>query len=347
MIRNLKFEFDDNTLSFNFVGMDYSDPKNVQLAYKMEGIDDNWVILNKGDQGFARYSNLPPNQYVFKVKAANSDGVWSDGYRSISILIRPPWYQTVEAYILFGITGLLLLYGGYRIRVRQIRKEEAFKRKEAEYKQLVAETETAVLRLQMNPHFIFNSMNSISSYIAQKDIKTANDYLNRFANLMRKILKLAKHPFLSVGEEMELLEQYLETEAMRFEDKIHYQITTGPSLDPDEVIIPTMILQPFVENAIWHGLAGKEGRKQIHIQFKIEKEQLICIVEDNGIGRAAAQVKKKSNNHVSKAISITKERLKRLEEQEAAAASLTIQDLKDEQHTGIGTKVIIKLPLIE
>ncbi|MCB0554256.1 MAG: histidine kinase [Phaeodactylibacter sp.] len=343
-IHNLVRSFRENTLSFSFVAIDYSDPAGTQLEYQMEKVDKSWVRLKKGEPGFARYANLSPNTYTFRIRAANSDGLWSSEEKVLSITITPPWYQTWWARSLFALLFALALYALYRYRINQIRKAEAFKRKEAEYKQLVAENETAVLRLQMNPHFIFNSMNSISSYILQKDIDTANDYLNRFAKLMRMILKFAEKPFLSVSQELELLEQYLNTEAMRFEDKIDYEFKVADDLDPDEVILPTMILQPFIENAIWHGLATKEGAKKISIGFEQEAGQLICSVQDNGIGRAAAQGKAPS--HESKAISITRRRLSILEEMEGASTSLEIIDLKDEAGSPAGTRVVICLPLL-
>ncbi len=339
--------FRDNTLSFSFVAIDYSDPHSTQLMYKMDNYEKDWIELKKGEKGFARYPKLPPGHYTFMIKAANSDGIWSGEIRELSIVIRPPWYRTWLAITLFILAALGLIYAYYRYRVRQIQKAEAFKRKEAEFKQKVAETETAILRLQMNPHFIFNSMNSISSYIVQKDIETANNYLHRFAKLMRTILKQAEKPFLSIYDEQDLLEQYLLTESMRFEDTIHYEFKLSKGLDPDEYIIPTMILQPFIENAIWHGLAKKEGEKKIIIGFEVKEDQLICSVEDNGIGRkAATDFKSSSSTHESKAIKITKRRLEILEEKEQRPTDLKIIDLKNEKGQAIGTKVQITLPVL-
>lgn len=345
-IKELKLGFRENTISLGFVAIDYSAPASTQLEFMMERVDNDWVRLQKGESGFARYPNLPPGKYAFKIRAANSDGAWTDEVKELSITITPPWYKSWWARALFILLGALLLYAAYRFRINQIRKAEAFKRREAEYKQLVAENETAVLRLQMNPHFLFNSMNSISSYILQKDIDTANDYLNRFARLMRLILKFSEKPFISVSQEMELLELYLNTEAMRFEDKIDYEFKVD-GLDPDEVIIPTMILQPFIENAVWHGLAGKEGPKKVTVGFELKDGQLCCSVADNGVGRAAAgQRKPLSSTHESKAIDITTRRLRILEETEGAATALSITDLADEAGLPAGTLVEIRLPVL-
>lgn len=253
------------------------------------------------------------------------------------------------------MAGLGLIYTYYRYRIAQIRKEETFKRKEAEflqkeaeYKQLVAETETAVLRLQMNPHFIFNSMNSINSYILKKDVNTASDYLNRFARLMRMILKFAAKPLIAVSDEIELLELYLETEAMRFEKKFSYDFELKNDLDPDEFMIPTMILQPFVENAIWHGISGMQnGEGLIKICFWQENESLFASVADNGIGRAASrEISQKAKTHESKALSITEHRLQLLEKKNGMEASFEVHDLLDPDQNPAGTKIVLQVPLL-
>jgi LytS/YehU family sensor histidine kinase len=295
-----------------------------------------------------------PGNYTLTYNTSNSDGVWfDDRERKLEITILSPWWKRWWAYLLYILIASGILYYYYRFRIAQIKKKEAFKRKEAEflqkeaeYKQLVAETETAILRLQMNPHFIFNSMNSISSYILQKDIETANNYLLRFAKLMRMILNFAEKPLIAVSEEMELLEQYLKTETMRFEKKFKYSFEVAEEFDPDEFLIPTMILQPFVENAIWHGMANKlEGEGKILIKFWIENDSLNCSVQDNGIGRSAANKKLRSNDHKSKAISITHRRLEMIQPKDGIHASLEIKDLKDESKKPSGTLVLFRFPI--
>lgn len=344
LLKQIKRDYEENTLTFEFVAIDYSDPKATQLEYKMEGIEENWVRLQKGESGFVRYLKLPPDTYTFKVRAANSDGIWSKEKTLLKITITPPWWQTWWACALYVLIVGGAIYGIYRIRIAQIRKDEALKRKEAEFKQLAAETETAVLRLQMNPHFIFNSMNSINSYILQKDVRTASDYLNRFAKLMRMILKFAAKPMIAVSDEVDLLELYLQTEAMRFEKQFAYSFDLPEDMDPDDFVIPTMILQPFVENAIWHGLSKKKGEGHIKISFREENESLICSVEDNGVGRAASNHKAKT--HESKAMSITGRRLQLLKPENGVSATFEIHDLVDAAKQPAGTKVVLRLPLL-
>ncbi|MFT4666050.1 MAG: ligand-binding sensor domain-containing protein [Polaribacter sp.] len=344
-IKKLVLKHWENNLTLEFAALEYSDPSANQFAYQMVGINDTFININ--GRNSIQFGALSPNIYTLQIKATNSDGVWSPNFHELQIVIRPPWYKTKLAYFAYFLLLSSISYFIYKNRINQIQKAEAFKHKEIKYKQLVAETETAVLRLQMNPHFIFNSMNSISRYILEKDIDTAHSYLARFAKLMRMILELAKEPFLTIAQELELLKLYLETEAMRFEDQVTYSFNVDDKIDPYEDFIPTMILQPFIENAIWHGLAQKKGTKTITISFEKEEDHLILSVEDNGIGRqAASKIKKDMPSHESKALAITRKRLKLFGEAESANTKLDIIDLKGEFNNSIGTKVIIQIPII-
>ncbi len=344
LIKKLVLPYRRNTLSFRFAALEYSDPNANQFRYQLSKVDKTFVYRENED--FARYPDLRPGNYTFEVQATNSDGEWSDQVVKLEIRIDPPWWRTWWATILFFLTGLGFVILIYQARIKQIQQNEAYHRKEAEYKQLIAETETAVLRLQMDPHFIFNSMNSINSYLLNKSVDTASDYLTRFANLMRMILKLAEKPFITITGEIEILERYLKVEAMRLEKKFTYHFAVDPELDPDEVELPTMILQPFVENAIWHGISPKEGEGHIAIRFWQKTPYLYCSIEDNGVGRAAAKSKTlQSEKHESKALSITERRLKLLDNGDGLVGSFEMLDLYSETGVAMGTKVVLELPI--
>ncbi|RMF21257.1 MAG: hypothetical protein D6765_15780, partial [Bacteroidetes bacterium] len=333
-IRALHLPYRYNTLSVHFAALEFSQPAACRFRYRMEGLDEDWV--EAGTHNFARYPNLREGRYRFLVDATNSDGRWSGRPAVLELSVAPPWWRTPLFYLGCLLLVGTLAYGAYRIRIAQIRKEAAFKLRQAE-------TQTAILRLQMNPHFLFNSMNSINSYLLKKDVATASDYLGRFARLMRKILKFAAKDYISVSEEIEILEEYLRTEMMRFEKKFEFEFDLDENLDPDEVLLPTMLLQPFVENAVWHGLTRKEGMGRIRIRFGIDNGQLVCEVEDNGVGRARAQAGGKK--HESRALDITRSRLQLLEERHGKPAELQIEDLmKDGQPAG--TRVRVRLPLL-
>ena len=341
--------YQKNNVAFQFAAIEYSAPaENTLQTYLLNQQQDT---LSANQSFMVDYPNLREGTYQIHAYAANSDGVWTTDPHVMSFTIRPPWYRTWWARLLGVVLFLAVVYAIYRFRVQQIARREAFKRqeaefrqKEAEYKQLVAETETAVLRLQMNPHFIFNTMNSINSYILRRDMEQANDYLNRFARLMRMILELSEHPFTSLDEEVELLELYLQAEAMRLRKELHYSFEVDEQLDPEDTLLPTMLLQPFVENAIWHGISPRQEAGHIRIGFRQNESQLICTVEDDGVGRAASA--KTSSGHTSKALDITQKRLDMLAQQEGGEAHLTIDDLHHPDGTPAGTRVTVTLPLI-
>jgi ligand-binding sensor domain-containing protein/signal transduction histidine kinase len=332
----------DNDLSFQFNVIDFTNPNENRFRYALT--NQRGDTLQTGDDRRIDLYGLQPGSYNLIARAHNADGEQYAISQSYPFTIRPPWYRTWWARTLGVLLFLALVYGIYRVRVRQIARREAFKRKEAEYKQLVAETETAVLRLQMNPHFLFNSMNSINAYILQRDVDKASEYLNHFARLMRRILELSEHPLITVDEEMELLEQYLTAEAMRMSRPMTYSFDVDPDLEPDEVLLPTMLLQPFVENAIWHGLSPKDGGGHIAIGFRQKGQQLECSVEDNGVGRSRTESKHKT--HRSKALEITRKRLNVLAEQEKAKTDLQILDLTHPDGSPAGTRVVVLLPVL-
>jgi len=339
----------ENDLTFHFGALEYTDPDINRFRYVLRG--DNGDTLQAGTNMLVKLYSLLPGQYELLATVGQADAPAYARQETYFFTIRPPWYRTWWARLLGVVLFLAVVYAIYRFRVQQIARREAFKRqeaefrqKEAEYKQLVAETETAVLRLQMNPHFIFNSMNSINAYILHKDIDQANHYLNRFASLMRMILELSEYPFTSLDEEVELLELYLQAEAMRLRKELHYTFEVDSQLDPEDTLIPTMLLQPFVENAIWHGISPKREGGHIDIGFRQNEAQLICTVQDNGVGRSASA--KTSPAHQSKALGITQKRLHMLAQQEQADAYLYIDDLHHSDGTPAGTRVTVTLPLI-
>ena len=333
------FRYNQNTLSFFFTALEYSDPGKNKFKFKMSGVDKDFVELNKGNS--VRYANLPHGSYQLQLMATNSDGIWSEDLYSFHFRILPPWYKTwlFRISIFLLTAGVVIAVVNYRLR--QVRKE-------AYLKQLIAETETAVLRLQMNPHFIFNSLSSVQNALLNNDEIKANQILRKFIPLMRKILEHSEKPFIVIADEIELLDQYLMIEAIRFDNKFDYSFFVDPQLDPEEIMVPTMILQPFVENAIKHGLSRKlERNGKIEVHFLSQEEGLLCIVRDNGIGRKEAQRSKAwKGGHESKATEITERRLRLLENQEDYTTGLKIIDLTDEMEAPSGTEVQLILPLI-
>jgi sensor histidine kinase YesM len=215
-------------------------------------------------------------------------------------------------------------------------------------KQRQAEIEMRALRAQMNPHFIFNSLNSINKYILKSDHANASRYLTRFAKLIRLILDNSNSREVALSDELEALKLYIEMESLRFTSKFEYEIIVATDISADTLQVPPLIMQPYVENAIWHGLLHKEagGRLLVTIE-KIKEDMLQCTIEDNGIGRKrASELKSKSaTNNKSLGMKLTEERIVMLNQYTSQHASISIIDLENEKGEATGTKVILKIPV--
>ena len=215
-----------------------------------------------------------------------------------------------------------------------------------EIKKLLAESQLMALRAQMNPHFVFNCLNSIQECIVTEKYGEASLYLNKFSKLFRSVLNNSSRLMVSLAEEIEVLELYLSLEHMRFEKSFDYSIQVEEDLETDEIMIPSMLLQPFVENALWHGLMHKQGDRQLNVCFeKLNEDVYQCVIDDNGIGRKKAlelkEQQSKTKRHVSKGMSICKDRIELLQKQ-GHHAMLRIDD-KYDGGTATGTRVVMEL----
>ena len=231
-----------------------------------------------------------------------------------------------------------------KIREQQVIIEESIV---TAFNKRIAETEMNALRAQMNPHFLFNCLNSIKLYMVQNDPQTAATYLTKFAKLIRLILNNSQSKMVVLGKELEALELYIEMEQFRFKDKFDYEVIIDPSLNLVKTEIPPLILQPYVENAIWHGLMHKEnGKGKITMTVLAELDAIKFVIEDNGIGREkASEVKSRSAvKDKSYGMKITKDRIAITNEIFQTKASVDIIDLKDQDGNATGTRVIIYLP---
>ncbi|MBK7762889.1 MAG: histidine kinase [Bacteroidetes bacterium] len=258
------------------------------------------------------------------------------------------WLLIASAVALcLAFLSIFLIYLSYKDKKHNLELHE--QKNASEYRQQLTELEVKSLRSQMNPHFIFNSLNSIRNYIIKNEPHIASNYLAQFASLMRKILDASQQSYIYIDEEMEMLKLYLELELMRFSQRFEYSITLEPEIEQANYKIPSMVLQPFIENAIWHGLLNKEnghGVLSIHFkEFEKDDNRIICVITDNGIGRAkSAELKNSLKQHQSKGLQITGERLLRLSHGEIAQP-IEFEDLHDENGEACGTKVTIHLPI--
>lgn len=333
----------ENFFSIGYVALNFTLPEENTYYYMLEGLDEEWV--NAGERREANYTKLPPGSYKFCLKARNKDGIWSSAEKKLSIIVAPPFWRTWWFISLAAALILGVIYGGYRLRTRQIRREEQMK---AAFNKKLAEVEMAALRSQMNPHFLFNCLNSINRFIQRNEPDAASAYLTKFSRLIRLVLDNSRSDLVSLRDEMEALRLYVELESMRFVGRFKHKIEIDPGLDTSSIELPPMLVQPYVENAIWHGLMHKEsGDCQLWVRVFGRNGRLVVEVEDNGIGREMArQLKSKSATlHKSHGMKVTAERISIINEIYEARAEVRIDDLKDAEGKAGGTKVTLSLPL--
>ena len=238
-------------------------------------------------------------------------------------------------------------------RIVKLRTEENLHRNEMELlhtQNRLAEEKLTALRSQMNPHFIFNSLNSIQQFILKGEVDNANKYLSQFSKLIRLVLQYSEYNFISLEEEIHMLKLYLSLEKTRFGNSFEYKIQTEQEIDADEIKIPNLMIQPFVENAIWHGLMHKEGDRKIDISFHLKDEQsVICEITDNGIGREkAAEIRRAKLlqiKHESRGMQLIKDKIDVLKQQFKSEVSVQLFDITNIAGEVCGTKVIVVLPL--
>ncbi|HVU99415.1 MAG TPA: histidine kinase [Puia sp.] len=293
--------------------------------------------------------------YEQKIKLLNKENELQD------VCLREE--MLTKNLLLAGILVLLLLGGVYIWIVRLKRRNEEHRRKRAEdeleiqrlegerskaaLRQRAKELEVQALRSQMNPHFIFNCLNAINRFILGHETEAASDYLTKFSRLMRMIMNHSRHSTITLAEEIEMLQLYLEMERLRFKDAFDYRIDVEEDLDTEEVRMPPLLIQPFVENAVWHGLMHKEERGSLLIRLRVQGDVLTCIVRDNGIGRKRAGVlrSKSAEKHKSMGMQITAERMDLLAGPGEAKPFLQIEDLYDETGAPAGTQVTLTIKL--
>lgn len=306
--------------------------------YKMEDLDTGWLQPVKNNM--VTY-NLRPGNYVFTIQTSYNEGGWHESTAKIKIRVLPPWWQTWWFRILAGSLMAAILFYIYRRRIRSIKAKE-------QVKQQLAELEGKALRAQMNPHFIFNSLNAIQELIITQHTDEGYRYLSSFSKLLRMVLNNSEKNFIPLSAELEMIQLYLSLEALRFRQSFTYEITVDEKIEQEFIQVPSLLLQPYVENAVWHGLRHKEGAKKISIRIAENIDQLQIEIEDNGIGREkAAEIKMQKiagEQFESKGMKLSLQRIALLNQQQGASASTTVIDKKDTDGTPAGTVVVIQLP---
>ena len=325
-----------NSFSIDFALLDYTNTVANKYYYKLEPLMKDFG-LNK--DGHINFNGLAPGTYTLHVKGGDKAGNIYGDEDQLKIIVQPRWYQTAFFKLLMVLLGVFLIFLFAQRRIASIRRQSAFKQK-------IAETEMQALRAQMNPHFIFNSLNSIENFIMQNEKRLASDYLNKFAQLIRMILDSSRNELVPVSKDMEALQLYIDLEQLRFDNKFSYKTFIDPALLNGDYRVPSLLIQPYVENAIVHGLAHSEDSGlNLMVAATLENDKIKYVIQDNGVGREKAKEYNKKNKpyHKSVGLKITEDRINIFNNQAERNGSILFTDLFDENKIPHGTKVEITI----
>jgi two-component sensor histidine kinase len=340
-LNTLKLSHNSNGIELSFSCNEFEFPEKVQYAYHLDAVETQWNYTNYQNRKVT-YADLEPGSYTFHLKARMRGGKWTELKNLLHIIITPAWWQTdlfkiLTAVVLLALAWLLILW-----RIKRVRQEE---HERSSHEKELLELEAKALRAQMNPHFIFNCINSIKSLIQEDEDMKAINYLTTFSKLIRTIFQNSDKKEISLYDEIETCKFYLQLEAMRFDAAFRYTINTDPEIDLKSVNIPALIIQPFIENAIWHGIVPGGAGGNICLDIERNNGYVEIIVEDDGIGREVSHQNKSNTGltHDSKGVSLTQSRLELDNRLKQRNAKIEIIDKKDEMGNALGTKVIIKI----
>ncbi len=331
----------NNHIPITFAVLDYVNQEYFTYKYRLLPFQKKWIETTTKTINF---SNLSPKLYTLEVQAKDQHG--NKIIERININVIPAWWQKGWMKLLYLFFGILLFVGLIKIIQHRIQKKELKKRIREKH---IARLELQALRSQMNPHFVYNSLNAIQYYIQRNEVELSEKYLSKFATLIRLFFEYSRKKHITLEAEIALLHNYLEIEQLRFEDHLQYSISVDQQLNTYECIIPSMILQPIVENAVNHGIFHKEESGFVHIHFKyINATSFQVEVKDDGIGIEKAQeISRKSvKNYESRSSDIILERIQILNQQKDWEINNQVKDLFKLQETQ-GTLVILTFNQLE
>ncbi|MBA4407697.1 hypothetical protein C0389_10510 [bacterium] len=338
---NLVFEPEQHNVYIDFKALSFSSPSSVKYKYSLNG---EW---NETDHDFLDFTSLESGKYELQIMAKSQNSDWGNPINLI-FEVKPRFNETI--WYKLGIISIFVFVSisvvTWRLKLKNKKIREEF-----ELTERINELKHQALSAMMNPHFIFNSLNSVQYLINCQRNEEANDYIAMMAKLIRKNLDTAGNGFILLGEEINRLKLYLDLEKLRFQDSFSYEIIAGTDVDTSSIMIPNMIIQPFVENSLWHGIINSGNRGLLTISFSFENvdidsvicRSLIIKVTDNGVGINTTK-KNKKEDHISKGIQIIEERLKLLSTKMQLPKPIMFEDLSNRNSNSHGTEVIISLP---
>ena len=327
---NILLNYDQNFFSFEFSSLDFTIPDKVKYSYQLEGVDEHWVEL----QGNPRvsYTNIEAGKYTFKIRAVEQNSQWNETFTTISVIIKPPFWQTWWFYLVIFLLASSTIYFFYKKRIENLQEK-------VRVNEQITLLKMNVLRNQMNPHLIFNSLNSVRYFVLSDQKEKAKDYLSKFAKLLRTILNYSRENVVSLSNEIEAIKLYIEVELGRFESNFKYIVKIDNAVEIDYISIPPLLLQPYIENAILHGLLNSEKTdKMLKISVNQKSEDLVeILIEDNGIGRTKSKEINLKKENKSLGIDITNQRIEFFNQNFKSKISVKTIDLPNDG----GTKVCV------
>ncbi len=336
----IRLTYNQNTFHVSFAALDFLNPFKNRFQYKLKNYDDRYTTLDVGVHT-VDYRKLPPGEYELHIIGSNSQGVSAEN--TLPIRIIAAWWQTLTFKILAISIVVLLILLIIALRYNAIKNKHQMEKQLLSIQTELVQSQKFALRSQMNPHFIFNSLNSIQNFVLKNDVDSANYYLSNFSVLMRRVLEYSQHNLITLDEEIQLIELYIKMEKLRFSNKFDIIIDVDPKIDVHLVKIPPMLLQPYLENAILHGLQLIKHRGVLTVRFKDKITAMDIEIEDNGIGREKANIIRAKQDHKSKGLKNIEKRIQLYNKINPTPIEVSITDLSKE-NIASGTLVKLRIP---
>ena len=347
-LKKYTLPYDQNAIKLSFHTNDFQSKENIMYRYRLLGYNDTWLTTDIGI-GSVKYNSLPPGKYTFQVKSSLISSRQESEIQEIHFSIQLPFWKKWWFYGAIFTLLILGIWQYFAIKIKRLRiKQEASLEKERINKKLIL-SQLENLRSQMNPHFIFNALNSIQEYIVLNEKDLASAFLVKFSRLIRTYLEHSRKDEVSLREELHALKIYLELEKDRFEDVLDYTVDVKENVALDQIKIPPLFIQPYIENALKHGLLHKKKDRKLNVSFTMSdtKNELECSILDNGIGRKASKEinKNREKYHTSFATGANQKRVDLLNSTREKMIRVDIEDLHDDINVVQGTRVSIIIPI--
>ncbi len=336
-----------NNIRFVVSGISFNNGKHLRFQYRLAGADNKWISVPAA-QYLLKFPLLQPGKFTLQLRAISANGI-KGPIRKYTFTILKPWWQTgwfIGGSLLISALGIYLFIS---TRIVSIRLKNALLLEKLSLQSQWRESTLTAIRSQMNPHFIFNALNTIQSYIYANDENKASNYLGKFSDLIRRILDYSQKEQITLSREIEMLQLYIDLEVIRFENTMKANIYVDENLNTDNISLPPMLVQPYIENALKHGLLHKMDNRELFIRFETDSAEnhLLVTIDDNGIGRVASEEinQQKRKNYASFATVANQKRLDILNLTLDKKITIETIDKKDKYQRPIGTLVILKIPL--